>query len=489
MSSRRDGKYPALAADIALSLLAPSLALMLAIVIHSTLGVNRLGLLFLAAVTIAASIRGSRAALMAALVGLFCYKSFLDLRTGEQTSTLEDLINLAIFVVVALITGALAGRVHDEAERSRRHAKKMGLLFKVSRALSTENESDLWSGITDAITRAHGCSALAMDSAGIVRARSGNLHDEDAAAALGKEVLARPIVLEEPEHDRQWRAHAIVADGTVEGVLVWQSSEPSVESDDFVEIIVDLASATLARARMRQEQIKIRSTEEAGRLREALLSSISHDFRSPLAAIIGSSTSLLEYGDKFDEAVRRDLLLNIQDEGEKLNQFVANLLDMTKLQSGVITASKRLVDLSQVLKSINERLDRHRGKPALIYGDTNCVVEADPLLLSQALYNILDNAVKYADPSKGVEIACITAEHSSTIIIADHGPGLPIEDRAGVFTTFHYARKTGRSQGTGLGLSISRGFVEAMGGTIEARDRSDGLSGLEIAITLPRSSS
>jgi two-component system sensor histidine kinase KdpD len=116
-------------------------------------------------------------------------------------------------------------------------------------------------------------------------------------------------------------------------------------------------------------------------------------------------------------------------------------------------------------------------------------VEADPLLLSQALYNILDNASKYADPSKGVEIACITAEHSSTIIIADHGPGLPIEDRAGVFTTFHYARKTGHSQGTGLGLSISRGFVEAMGGTIEARDRSDGLSGLEIAITLPRSSS
>jgi two-component system sensor histidine kinase KdpD len=328
-----------------------------------------------------------------------------------------------------------------------------------------------------------------MDSGGIVRARSGILDDEDAAAALGRELLRSPSAKLAPQYDRQWRARAILADGSVEGVLLWQPPEPDGETDDFVEIIVDLASVTLARARMRHEQVKIRSTEEAGRLREALLSSISHDFRSPLAAIIGSSTSLLEYGDKFDEPVRRDLLLNIQDEGEKLNQFVANLLDMTKLQSGVITASKRLIALSQVLESINERLKRHRGKPALIYGDTDCKVEADPLLLSQALYNILDNAAKYADPSKGVEIACLTANRSSTIIIADHGPGLPIEDRAGVFNTFHYARKTGQNQGTGLGLSISRGFVEAMGGTIEARDRSDGMPGLEIAITLPRSSS
>jgi two-component system sensor histidine kinase KdpD len=489
MSFRRDGKYPALAADVALALIAPSLALVVAIVIHSTLGVNRLGLLFLAAVTIAASVRGSRSALIAALVGVFCYKYFLDLRTGERTSALEDLLNLAIFVVVALITGALAGRIHDEAEKSRRHAEKMSLLFTVSRSLSSENESDLWTVITDAITRAHGCSALAMDSAGIIRARSGVLDDEDAAAALGKELLGRPSIQEGPKHDKQWRAHAILADGTVEGVLLWQYPKADSETDDFVEIIVDLASVTLTRTRMRQEQIRIRSTEEAGRLREALLSSISHDFRSPLAAIIGSSTSLLEYGDKFDEIVTRDLLLNIQDEGEKLNQFVANLLDMTKLQSGVITVSKRPVGLRQLFESINERLERHRGKPAIIYGDTKCEVEADPLLLSQALYNILDNAAKYADPSRGVEIACLTHDRSSTIIIADHGPGLPVEDRAGVFTTFHYARKAGQSQGTGLGLSISRGFVEAMGGTIEARDRSDGLPGLEIAITLPRSSS
>jgi two-component system sensor histidine kinase KdpD len=232
--------------------------------------------------------------------------------------------------------------------------------------------------------------------------------------------------------------------------------------------------------------VRIAASEEAGKLREALLSSISHDFRSPLAAIIGSSTSLLEYGDKFGPDVRTDLLLNIRDEGEKLNQFVANLLNMTRLQSGVVQPSQQNLKVADVIVSAIDRLKRHHGSAPILEVDADCHIKADPLLLEQAVYNVLDNAAKYASSEEGIFVRCTDHDHSSEIRIIDNGPGLPEEDHAGIFTTFHFARKNGHVNGTGLGLSISRGFVEAMGGTIEARNRSDGKSGLEVAITLRR---
>jgi two-component system sensor histidine kinase KdpD len=233
--------------------------------------------------------------------------------------------------------------------------------------------------------------------------------------------------------------------------------------------------------------VRIAASEEAGKLREALLSSISHDFRSPLAAIIGSSTSLLEYGDKFDEVVRTDLLLNIRDEGEKLNQFVANLLNMTRLQAGVLRPNMQLVNAADVIGDAIEQLERRQGRALSVDIQGDSAVTADPLLLEQAVYNVLDNAAKYAATPNGIRVSCITRHQVAEILIVDDGPGLAAEDQAGVFTPFHFVRKNGQASGTGLGLSISRGFVAAMGGTIEARSRRDGQSGLEIAIRLPGS--
>jgi two-component system sensor histidine kinase KdpD len=257
--------------------------------------------------------------------------------------------------------------------------------------------------------------------------------------------------------------------------------------DEFVELVAELAAASLSRSRGRREQLRVEAAEEGGRLREALLSSISHDFRSPLAAIIGSATSLLEYGDKFREEVRQDLLLNIRDEGERLNDFVANLLNMTKLQAGVLHPRSRCVKVGDVATAAVERLSRHQAHRPNIKVEANCEIMADPLLLEQAMYNVLDNACKYGASGEGILVTSRMHARHCEIVISDHGPGLAKEDQAGVFNTFHFARKSGKTKGTGLGLSISQGFIAAMCGKIEARDRDDGLSGLEIAITLPRS--
>ena len=486
MPVSRTSRTRALAGDLAAAAIAPSLALAGAELIHSGLGITRLGLIFLAAVTVAASIRGGRAALFTALISVVAYKYFIDWRTNDSTTTIEDLLNLAVFLIVALITGVLAGKIHDEAAKAHRQAERMEQLFKTSRILSEEAEEGFWPALTDAVAYGAESPVLALDSGGAICAQSGELGNTDEALQFGIEALGSSGT-GESERDQRWRARTIPTEKPYAGVLVWESRESGDGTDGFVDLIVELASASCVRTRARQEQVRMEAAEEASKLREALLSSISHDFRSPLAAIIGSSTSLLEYGDKFEPAVRTDLLLNIRDEGERLNHFVANLLNMTRLRAGVVNPSRQSLNVGEVVGTVIERLKRHHGKAPRISVNADCQIEADPLLLEQAIYNVVDNAAKYADSHDGIHISCANEGRTSRILIADRGPGLPKDDQANVFNSFHYSQKNGQPKGTGLGLSISRGFVEAMGGTIEARDRSDRRNGLEITITLPGS--
>lgn len=485
MSKQHSTRRHTLFMDVAVALLAPVIALALAELIHSLLGITRVSLVFLAAVTVTASMRGARAAVLAALAGVFFYRLFVDLRVGERTDVWEDILNVAIFLVVALVTGALAGRVHDEATRSRTRARRMEALFRASRTLSDEDDETLWPTLAETLTNLAEGQGLVLDQGGAVRGRAGETGDLEAEALdLGRDLLRSPT--NGISRRASWSARLLLSQAGPAGVLIWETREHDREVDGAIELLAELASASIARAKAREEQVTTRAAEEAAKLREALLSSISHDFRSPLAAIIGSSTSLLEYGDKFDIRVRRDLLLNIHAEGEKLNDFVTNLLDLTRLHSGVVQPVKEPLALDRVVKSAVERLERHRGETLRIRTGGECEAEADPLLLEQAIYNIVDNAVKYGGSPEEIEIVCCPNGESCKIIVADRGPGLPEKDRENMFTSFHFVRTTGRSKGTGLGLSIAKGFVEAMGGTIQAHARRDGLSGLEIAIGLPK---
>ena len=483
MIKARTGRLSELSLDMAAAFVALATALLIAELLHSFVGLTRLAILFLAAVTVTASVRGARAAVVAALLGILFYRLFLDLRTPDRTVVVEDFLNLIVFLVVALITGALAGRVHDEAAKSRIRAERTKLLFDASRALSDEDEQAHWPILADTLSRVSGAAALVLDQHGKVRAQSGNADsDEGSAVEIAAKLLGSPN--RDTEHGKGWHARLMSTAAGPAGVLVWESEVSDPELDGVIALLAELASASVVRSQTRRQQIKIRAEQEANRLREALLSSISHDFRSPLAAIIGSATSLLEYGDRFEAAVTRDLLLNIQDEGEKLNQFVVNLLNMTRLQSGVIAPAIREVAAAKVISAAIERIKRHTNGTLAVRLDGDCDIQADPLLLEQALYNVIDNAVKYGNGTEGLDISCAAAKERCEIVIGDRGPGLSREDQEGMFAKFHFARAGARPAGTGLGLSISRGFVEAMGGTIQARDRSDGQPGLEVSIVL-----
>lgn len=458
--------------DLLAALAALAVASAAAELLYSTFGLTRLSLLFLAAVAVTASMRGLRGAIIAAISGVLFYRIFVNLRLDEASGPVEDLVNGLVFLLVALITGTVAGRVRDQGEQSRERAETMETLFEVSRNFADAiDEETVWSLVPDAMRQVTGTSAVsAFDADGVRRSGSGPILDPPAEGECPAGLRTRRM--------RNASEHV--------GQVLWAEPPKTANSSpELDDLVVELAAAALARAQASRTRMELAAQATSNRLREALLSSISHDFRSPLAAIIGSSTSLLEYHEKFSPEVRRDLLLNIQEEGEKLNDYVANLLNMIRLQSGVIEVHAEPAAVREILDAVSARIKKHSANAPDIRLSGDCVVNADPLLLEQALYNVIDNAARHGGCDGSIDVDFHENDGACVISIADHGPGLPASDLGEqAFDRFHFARK-GQRSGTGLGLSITKGFIEAMGGKVTAQRRDDGQSGLNIVVTLP----
>jgi two-component system sensor histidine kinase KdpD len=221
-------------------------------------------------------------------------------------------------------------------------------------------------------------------------------------------------------------------------------------------------------------------------LRAALLTSLSHDLKTPLTSILGAANSLREYADRFDGLARTDLLRTIEEEAARMSRFVANLLDMTKLEAGAIQLKREPADIAEIVGSALQRLKgvtegftvRFDIEPDLP------LVPLDVLLMEQVLMNVLDNAAKYAPPASTIRISARRKQDAVIIEVMDEGPGIPEDRLTRIFEKFHRVHGGDRQRaGTGLGLAICRGFVDAMGGTITAANRTD-RSGAIFAIRL-----
>jgi len=212
------------------------------------------------------------------------------------------------------------------------------------------------------------------------------------------------------------------------------------------------------------------------KLRSALLASVSHDLRTPLASILGSATTLKGYRANLDEDAQRQLIDTIQEEAERLNRFIADLLDMTKLEGGAIELRSELVDLADIVGSAARRAGAILGRHALIIDLERDLpmVKLDPVLFEQVLFNLFDNAAKYAPEGTPIALSAARIGQSITLKVLDEGDGIPAADLDRVFEKFYRVRAGDRQRGgTGLELPISRGFFEAMGGTIFAANRQD----------------
>jgi two-component system, OmpR family, sensor histidine kinase KdpD len=250
-------------------------------------------------------------------------------------------------------------------------------------------------------------------------------------------------------------------------------------------MVQDIGQA-LERARLASELEGARVQGETERLRNALLSSVSHDLRSPLASMIGSAGTLSNYGDQLPPSERKELLDAILGEGQRLDRYIQNLLDMTRLGHGTLKLNRDWTDSAEIVASAVTRM--RKLFPELRVDSTlpeeTVLLFVHPALIEQALFNILENAARFSPPGEPVRVVVRVAGDRMFIDVTDRGPGIPEEERARIFDMFYSVARGDRApQGTGLGLAICRGMIGAHGGSVEALP-GDGV-GTTIRISLP----
>jgi len=256
-----------------------------------------------------------------------------------------------------------------------------------------------------------------------------------------------------------------------------------------MEALVDQSAVALERVRLAADAARAAASEDTQRLRTALLASLGHDLRTPLAGIQGAAGTLRTAWDNLTTETREDLLASIEQDVSRMARFLANITDLTRLESGQIRPRLAAVPAAEVVEAAISRL----ADPLHVatHVPANIVVRADASLLEQVLFNVLDNAVKYSPHGAFVRVRAEPAGDEIRIAVTDEGVGIPPEDLPHVFDSFFRVSRGDRTApGTGLGLAIARGLVEAMGGRIEAQSPSPdapriGFPGSVITIRLP----
>jgi two-component system sensor histidine kinase KdpD len=254
----------------------------------------------------------------------------------------------------------------------------------------------------------------------------------------------------------------------------------------LAETFASQVALSLERAQLAEQAERAHVLVESERTRSLLLSSVSHDLRTPLSVITGATSSLLADGAPLPEPVRKELVETIAEEAQRLNRLVGNLLDMTRLESGAMPVRREWHSLEEVVGSALGRLEsRLQGREVAVRLAPGLpLVQLDDVLIELVLFNLVENALKYTPPGSPIEIGAALGDDALRIEVADRGPGLPPGQEESVFEKFYRGRREGDPSGVGLGLSICRGIIEAHGGAISAANREGG--GTVLRITLPQ---
>jgi two-component system, OmpR family, sensor histidine kinase KdpD len=475
------------------------------LLLRQTMAVSNVALVLLMAVLASAVTFGLWPSLFACLICALAYNFFFlpPLYTFTIADP-ENVVTLLVFVLVAAIASNLTARVRMQAIVARQRAATTEDLYRFSRKLTGIATLDdlLWAtayqvahmlhlhvvlllpvviegGGEDLIVRAGYPPEDTLEEGDLAAAKWAFEHGQEAGRGADTLPGARRLFL--PMRTARGIVAIIGLDSAKEGALLTPDQRRLLDS------LSDQTALAIERLHLTEEMDRARVAAETEKLRSALLTSISHDLRTPLASILGSASSLKQYRDQLSESDQAELLGTIQEEAERLNHFIANLLDMTRLESGALAPNLELIDLGDVVGSVLRRarpliqhhtiaLDLEPGLP---------MPRIDPVLFEQVLFNLLDNAAKYAHSGTTIALRARHEGGALKVEVLDQGPGLPDEDRERIFDKFYRVRAGDRKRaGTGLGLAIARGFMEAMGGTITAANRTD-VKGAVFTLTLP----
>ena len=455
-------------------------------------------MLFLAVVVASATLWGLVIALSTAALGFLSWNFFFIPPVGQLTiSEPRDVIALAVFAGVAGSTGWLASRVRDVAAGSQRRVDSLRRISAFARSLGEPvAEGELLPEVARLAAEIVSPAVVLMgegedlDIRAAIPASLDTMDEGSWAAArwaFGRGEQAGRGTATLPSS--VWRFLPMrTARGHV-GVLGVRPAGPLERADlQALKSLADQAAAAVERVRLAAAAARAEAHGETQKLRTALLNSLSHDLRTPLTGIRGAAGSLRLSWDSLDAAVRTDLLTSIEEDTVRMTRFLANINEMTRLESGEVTARIEPVALLPLVERVAGTVPGLR-RPVFTGMEALPAAAADPALLEQVFQNLLENAAKYGPEGGTVEITGHADAAGVQVTVSDEGPGIPAEDLASVFDSFYRARRQDRTvPGTGLGLAIARGLAEAMGGTIEARSpRIDGRQGSSLEVRLKSS--
>ncbi|HTQ04667.1 MAG TPA: sensor histidine kinase KdpD [Polyangiaceae bacterium] len=415
---------------------------------------------------------------------------------------LRHAVTFAVMFLVAVVISGLTQRVRNQAAAWQERERRTSTLYALSRELSgARDEEQVVHVAADhlervfessieifapkgapTLTRLHASHGLGVPAErDVSMAQWVWSHRQEAG--LGTATLPGGEALYVP----------LVTSGEIVGVLGLRPRDKgrfsALEQRRQVDAFAAQLAMALERAELAEETERARREVEAEQLRSSLLSSVSHDLRTPLAVITGAAGTLLDKPSEIPEGTRRDLIQTILDEAERLNRLIRNLLDMTRLESGAVTLKRELLPLEEIVGAALNRLEtRLAGHEVRVELPPDLpLVPCDPMLVEQALINLLENAVKYGkDP---LELSATRYPDEVMIEVADRGAGIPAAEAERIFEKFHRGGREGSPGGVGLGLAICRAIATAHGGRIRADQRDGGGAAFRLYLPLnPRGS-
>jgi two-component system, OmpR family, sensor histidine kinase KdpD len=483
------------------SLLVVASAVILGKALWPWIGIESVDLVFLTGIVGIAARFGLWPSLLVSVLSALCYNFFFtppiySLTIGDP----KNAIAIVFFTVVAVVVSNLAAQARIQAVAAMARARTTASLYAFSRKLAGVGTLDdvLWATVYQAASmlKMRVVLLLPEDDGIVVKAGyppESTLDESDLAAATWAWRNDRPAGRGSATLPGARRLFLPMKTGRgIIGILGLDSDKPgplfAPDERRLLDALIDQSALAIERVNLVEDMDKVRLTVETERLRSALLSSISHDLKTPLASILGSAGTLRDLSGKLSEPQKTELLTTVVDESERLNRFIANLLDMTKLETGAVLPNASPHDLGEIVGSALSRaariLDRYTVELELA-ADLP-MLELDAVLFEQVVFNLLDNAAKYAEPGTTIRIQGWSEAEAVYLQVLDEGDGIPPGDLEHIFDKFYRAQKGDQVRpGTGLGLAISRGFVEAMKGTLTAANRGD-RTGAVFTIRLPR---
>jgi two-component system sensor histidine kinase KdpD len=432
-------------------------------------------LLYLLAVFVIAATFGRWPAIVASLLAFVAFNFFFVAPHFTLTiAAPRDRLSLVTFLVVAVSASGLAGRVRREATRAQERTRELTTLYGLSQAISAEVDLDRILPLVAHTT----CSLLRVPHCRIL------LYDAQGIKVLRAEAGAAPMPV-------RYVDAVLKVDARVLGVLeVAQRALAETLSTDEraqVDVLASQIVLVVERARLVQEASAARAFAESDRLKSVLLASISHDLRTPLALIKGAVTNLLDDSVAWDDQTRRELLQTANDETDRLNRLVGNLLEMSRIEAGALPHTRTWQDVGELLELVVARLRARLATHPLqvsIAADLP-LVAINATQIDQALTNLLENALLHTPPDTPIAVTARRVADTLQVVVEDAGPGIPAGMAPHIFERF--VRGTGAERhaaGSGLGLAIARGLVEAHGGRLWATNRPEGGAAFTVALPI-----